>query len=459
MSRNFRDAVVIARSLGLSYLWVDSLCIIQNWREDWEEQSSKMAEIFGNAYITIAATSAENGHGGCLFDRQCAKRIKPLGREERLQYARIQSSEAASLEASPINERGWVLQEMALSRRTVHFAKDQLFWQCRTVLQSEDGLVCEPRGSVFLDLSTPEFRRRSWWSWVEGYSKRTLTDPTDYFAAFAGVTVAFQKASFWAPKAGLWDGDIYFGLLWCAQKEDRRSPEASTPPTSNEGPSWSWMSQRRPVRAIVHRNAKRWKDHDEQLNKVAEILEHEIYAPWSGPELISPVLEGRIMMRARLKEVHICPDHRDQEMLSRRGSSYSYHAFADAYLFIWIERPRQVFPIFGLPPEIPWIGACSIDSRPRPARSRVLCLELSVYGPCQSNIAKSATDDGGLYHRCSEYGHCQRDILIIEAIEGAPGQYRKIGAGDMVANLGTNRGIHPHHDFFHDATRQDLVLV
>lgn len=66
MPENFKDDVKITRKLGLHYLWIDSLCIIQEDGKDWQEQSSKMADVFGNAHITIAATAASDGHGGCL---------------------------------------------------------------------------------------------------------------------------------------------------------------------------------------------------------------------------------------------------------------------------------------------------------------------------------------------------------------------------------------------------------
>ena len=66
MSQNLQDAVVVTRLLGLRYLWIDSLCIIQDSKSDWEEEGSKMDQVYKNAYVTLAATSATTSHDGFL---------------------------------------------------------------------------------------------------------------------------------------------------------------------------------------------------------------------------------------------------------------------------------------------------------------------------------------------------------------------------------------------------------
>ncbi|KAK0741801.1 hypothetical protein B0T21DRAFT_255360, partial [Apiosordaria backusii] len=64
-----RDAIDITRHLGLNYLWIDSLCILQCCEEDWRHESAAMTEVYGNAHINIAATSAEDGRSGCFTNR------------------------------------------------------------------------------------------------------------------------------------------------------------------------------------------------------------------------------------------------------------------------------------------------------------------------------------------------------------------------------------------------------
>lgn len=66
LPKTFGDAVTLTRNLGLRYLWIDSLCIIQDSREDWQIESSKMADIYHNSFLTIAAISSPDSRGGCF---------------------------------------------------------------------------------------------------------------------------------------------------------------------------------------------------------------------------------------------------------------------------------------------------------------------------------------------------------------------------------------------------------
>ena len=132
LPRTFQDAVLITRQLGLQYLWIDSLCIIQDDTTDWEIESVKMASIYQGAQFTIAAAAAQDGHGGCLFPRKPAVKLelespkspqrsaKP-GTNTPIVYLRIQASENRSIAQSSLGRRGWALQEALLSRRTIYF--------------------------------------------------------------------------------------------------------------------------------------------------------------------------------------------------------------------------------------------------------------------------------------------------------------------------------------------------
>jgi hypothetical protein len=67
LAKNFQDAIRITFGLGLEYLWIDSICIIQRDRADWEIESTKMGYVYANAICTISATASDNAHGGCFF--------------------------------------------------------------------------------------------------------------------------------------------------------------------------------------------------------------------------------------------------------------------------------------------------------------------------------------------------------------------------------------------------------
>jgi len=72
LPKSFRDAIEITRKLGVSFLWIDSLCIIQKGprhKEDWERHVRAMADVYADCYLNIATSDAESSHGGCFQSR------------------------------------------------------------------------------------------------------------------------------------------------------------------------------------------------------------------------------------------------------------------------------------------------------------------------------------------------------------------------------------------------------
>jgi Heterokaryon incompatibility protein (HET) len=141
LPRTFLDAVTVAREIDVQYLWIDSLCIIQDDSEDWAKESQKMEQVFSSAYCTISATSAKNSHEGFLsFPVKEAVRIPDGEKSEFAVYACIadKSFKQAVDKDGLLNTRGWVLQERALSRRTIHFTGSQIFWECGSVIHYDN---------------------------------------------------------------------------------------------------------------------------------------------------------------------------------------------------------------------------------------------------------------------------------------------------------------------------------
>lgn len=137
LPKTFQDAITVTRELGKGYLWIDAISIIQydDDLEDWKKESGRMGNIFGNAYVTIAAKSARDATQG-FFER-------PRLRDPNSQYAKVHTSTHGTIYISGIlddyhsdvkngvlNQRPWVLQERALSRRTIHFTANQTHWEC-----------------------------------------------------------------------------------------------------------------------------------------------------------------------------------------------------------------------------------------------------------------------------------------------------------------------------------------
>lgn len=135
---SFKDAMCVTRALGVRYLWIDSLCIIQNCETDWAAEAGKMESVFSNAYCTIAASSAISSLVGFLGERdqRDVTRVPLLGGES-LYLAKHIDNFRDDVENSVLSSRGWVFQERALSRRTIYFTSTQIYWECG------NGIVCE----------------------------------------------------------------------------------------------------------------------------------------------------------------------------------------------------------------------------------------------------------------------------------------------------------------------------
>lgn len=135
---SFRDAVRVTRALGVRYLWIDSLCIIQEDPADWAAESGRMEDVFCHAYCTIAASSGSSSLAGFLSDRPPRDVVMlPTPRGQPLYLAEDLDDFRADVEDSVLSSRGWVLQERALSRRTIFFTSAQVYWECG------NGVVCE----------------------------------------------------------------------------------------------------------------------------------------------------------------------------------------------------------------------------------------------------------------------------------------------------------------------------
>lgn len=135
---SFQDAVRVTRALGVRYLWIDSLCIIQEDPEDWAAEASRMEDVFSHAYCTIAASSASSSLVGFLGGRQPRDAMMlPTPGGAPLYLAEDIDDFRTDVENSILSSRGWVLQERALSRRTIYFTSTQVYWECG------NGVVCE----------------------------------------------------------------------------------------------------------------------------------------------------------------------------------------------------------------------------------------------------------------------------------------------------------------------------
>jgi hypothetical protein len=140
LPETFQEAVLIARKLGLQYLWVDSLCIIQDDIQDWRKESAQMASIYQNSCITIAATKSPNDSGGCFSTKSpyhSDYQLSLRGRQSDI-YVREKILHFGDPHcSSPLLKRAWVYQERLLAPRMLHFCEKEIVWECQQLTRCE----------------------------------------------------------------------------------------------------------------------------------------------------------------------------------------------------------------------------------------------------------------------------------------------------------------------------------
>lgn len=136
LSKTFQDAVEVTRRLGIRYLWIDSLCIIQDSAADWDTEAIQMEYVYNNCFFNIAATHSANGEGG-LFTRRDPLVNLPVrvqatydGEEPKFLMSINANRWVEAFEREPLNTRGWVIQERIFSPRICHFTSNQVIWEC-----------------------------------------------------------------------------------------------------------------------------------------------------------------------------------------------------------------------------------------------------------------------------------------------------------------------------------------
>jgi hypothetical protein len=153
MPRTFQDAVYVTRLLGLRYLWIDSICILQDCVLDQHREIQRMVAVYGNATVTISATSARNSMTGFLAPRQdtnwqpaLVMPFKARGEEAMSNYSFYRAPDIheppswlSEAETSEWNKRGWTFQECVVSRRILHFAEHNVYFECRSADTNEQG--------------------------------------------------------------------------------------------------------------------------------------------------------------------------------------------------------------------------------------------------------------------------------------------------------------------------------
>lgn len=266
MPQSFQDAIFVTRKLGLQYLWIDALCILQDMDEDWEAESAMMSDIFFHSFITIGAAATASCLEGFLRPRKdrslTLKFQSSLSTEISGSYSIHLSkmSEATPCEVdmsrSVWTTRGWVWQEQILPQRLLIFGEEMVHLKCRCyrrIFSEDDTVYPSSYVKVFKPSPFDKVLASSWQDWIQDFSCRALTHPRDSLAAVAGLARALERAfdkEDNVPEylAGHWLHEEFdSSLLWILQSNRKGSFRAmiEDPQDSTKycAPSWSWASR------------------------------------------------------------------------------------------------------------------------------------------------------------------------------------------------------------------------
>ena len=319
MPQTFKDGIEVTRGLGIRFLWIDALCIVQPGAcgdyMDWNAEGPRMGSIYHNAVCTIAATSAHSATDGflsktdskrnCVAPCEIIQHLNNGGTRTRLLTPRpVDFLDAVT--SSDLNGRGWVTQERLLSRRILHFTLYGVIWECRNAIEHGHSTVFEViHGASSGYIRTSAFGKERWTEWMEfvvTYSKTEFTNFGDRLVALASVARLVHRNL--DPSdvyyAGLWKSRLLADLSWATG----HSPRSSTPPRLKIAPTWSWAS--------VHGEIRYYSHHCEIQSSLVQVLDvHLTLAQCDSP--YGNVKEGWIKFLAQVLTISLPTDGREKE--------------------------------------------------------------------------------------------------------------------------------------------------
>ncbi|ERF71153.1 hypothetical protein EPUS_05982 [Endocarpon pusillum Z07020] len=274
LPKTVQDAIVVCRELGVDYLWVDALCIIQEQRdlEDFKVEALKMSQYYENAYLTLIVGSAPDCADGFLNDLP-----EPKASPCEIGYGRmtlgtlypesdmkgvVKLSLPRDSAKGPLSKRAWPFQEEKLSRRTLTYASEMVLFSCQTMSVNEEGsfsiipsATADPAtfDPHHFDLHTPhdltthddnsksqELAFDRWRQSLILYTELQMSNSMDKLAAIAGYAKFLGSVIRCKYMYGLWKDDLHVELLW--KSVYATSTLKCVTRAVDRAPSWSWAS-------------------------------------------------------------------------------------------------------------------------------------------------------------------------------------------------------------------------
>ncbi|KAK4072777.1 uncharacterized protein Triagg1_5822 [Trichoderma aggressivum f. europaeum] len=324
MSKTYQDTVRIARALGVKYIWIDALCIVQDDVGDWEKESQVMAEIFRNSLVTLIplrTTSSDDGFlernpsikipyhsaewnlSGSFFLRHMPFPYQNAEYALRSDLNYLSAPLSLEINGSAWRTRGWTFQEDMFAMRKLYIGHLMMHWDSLKpvdIIRTEDRIVdneldrMDKAESSIIHSSTPWRGDRDYQGWYEPmleYSNKKFTYETDRLAAVSSYAKLIANKSGDVYLAGLWKENLQRGLLWKIHRRSRwtfrRLKWFLKHPPQYIAPSWSWARAR---------SRLLW-DNTNYMNLECSILEAKTKP--HGGDIYGRVSRGRLLLRGK----------------------------------------------------------------------------------------------------------------------------------------------------------------
>lgn len=320
-----QDAIRVAQGLGIKYIWIDSLCIVQTGDngQDWTYHSTKMSEIYAHSILNISADRASAANEGFLGQRSWPA-IRPIFNDGDVGLPSMQKKSVITfdnvtdmaLATEPLGSRAWVLSERMLSPRILHFGAGEMFWGCSSCLASEscpEGFSGNPRNFTYANFELSNSSEANvvvedWIQILTSYSHLSLTMPKlDKLVALAGMGRLYENRTKKTLVAGILKDTLPHSLLWERNQFSSITKRSQT----YRAPSWSWASFDGPLQFYWSRDF--WG----QAKSVANVL--EVWTkPVEGHDHLGQIEDGAITIRGPEITLADFENLADRESLNQR---------------------------------------------------------------------------------------------------------------------------------------------
>ena len=456
LPKTFQDAISAARFLGVYYIWIDSLCIIQGEESlaDWKHEAAKMDKVYSHSMLNISATGASDGSKGLFFPRSAdATELLEIELDHPIRLKFSQKYTLLDYDYwkrlvldEPLIRRAWVVQERLLAPRVLHFGSKQVFWECQ-LDASEDFplglpavLARKDQQSLFkrrdepitplMELTHPSPAHAVWQRALSSYTHASLTKSEDKLIALAGIACELSPDISDGYIAGLWKDHIATELLWYVDLDTVSSRQKQY-----RAPSFSWASV---DGGIV---PGEWQKDDVLIEVQEAVTATETSNPFGSVE------SGLLRVRGTLKRAFLSPNYsrgkiarRARERIENRGMQVgTVHRPSMIELQRWIISLYNVFAPSNVVPE--WRIICRSIFYDTPSAPKMVesvfpmwgaevyldqdlfpdyqGFEIDGYGPAKEVYCMLVT---GQSLTCNSVRG-----LILEPTGQAEGEYRRLG--------------------------------